>query len=316
MLASRAAKVAISVMGNTIRNASRSVARSMRRIARPQETVTVNADAHGYGDAMITAWIAEGSRHADIRLVHYATGEKARLLRLFGQHVTDDFAGSVTTFDAYKIECEMERGRIPRVESRAIQLGIDPTPQRPQLGTLPSEAVAFAADLYRSATVDDHGRKHLVMLCPQTEYRSREWPSGYWVDLAWKLWKSGIGVTMQLGRDDDRFHNVPRYHFGHNWDHKIALMQRCDLVIGIDSAPIHVAGTLDRPTLALLGPTTRRIVSHMPSVEVMSAPADRLDCVGCYFQSPFRAACDQGCLSLARLWPEEVLQRAKEILTQ
>lgn len=287
---------------------------TLRRLAGRQKTVVLNANAHGFGDAMTTAWISEGSRNSPVRLIHYATGEKADLLRLFGQVVTDDPSGSVTTFDAYRVECEIERGSIPRVESRAIQIGIDPTPQRPRLQKLPRSATEFAADLHHHATEGDHGRRFLVMLCPQTEYRSREWPAGHWIDLAWKLWKAGIGITVQLGRDDERFRNVPRFHFGHCWENKIALMQRCDVVVGIDSAPIHVAGTLGRPTVALLGPTKKGIISHCDSVSVMTAPLDRIDCTGCVFQSPFRAACDQGCLSLARLWPEEVYRKVMLML--
>ncbi len=274
-------------------------------------TVTLNANGHGFGDAMLTAWIAEGSRRSARRLIHHATGEKADFLRLWRQELTDDAEGSVTTFDCYlNRECK-EKGAVPRVYSRSQDLGIDSPPKRPRLAKLPRDATSWAKDLHRHAQNGD-ARRPLVMLCPQTEYRSREWPAANWVDLTWKLHSSGYAVTIQLGKDDERFHNVPRYHFGHSWGHKIALMQRCSVVIGIDSAPIHIAGTLDKPTIALLGPTNAGIVSHMPSVSCMSAPLERLDCVGCYFQTPFRAACDQGCMSLARLWPEEVLAKVRE----
>lgn len=42
--------------------------------------------------------------------------------------------------------------------------------------------------------------------------------------------------------------------------------------------------------------------------------ARTLDCTGCHFQAPFRAACDQGCMSLYRLFPDEVLGRVLEKL--
>lgn len=275
-----------------------------RRITGRQRTIVVNADRHGYGDAMTTAWIAEGSRHDSVRLTHWATGEKRRLLELFGQTIAESDDGAIATFDAYKVETEIERGSVPRVHSRGLQIGIDGEPDRPKLQRLSPEAVAWAEDLWNHAS--EGGKKPVVMMCPQTCYKSREWPASYWVDLGWGLAAAGFGVTFQLGGDDSRFHSTPRYHFGHSWEYKIAMMRRCNVVVGVDSAPVHVAGTINVPTIALMGPTKSTVFSHLSSVECLHAPADRLDCVGCHFGHPYRAACDQGCMSLMQLRVSDV----------
>jgi ADP-heptose:LPS heptosyltransferase len=84
-------------------------------------------------------------------------------------------------------------------------------------------------------------------------------------------------------------------------------MKRAAVVVGSDSFPAHPGGTLAVPTLALMGPTRKTVFSHCPEVECMYT--NRIDCAGCHFRAPFRAACDQGCMALYRLYPDDVLQR-------
>lgn len=280
--------------------------------AAAERTVVLNADLHGFGDAMVTAWIAEGSKDGPVKLIHHATGTKRDFLELFQQEVTPDAEGAVSTFRAYEIETRRERGSVPRVLSRGRQLGILSAPKRPRLRQLPAESLEWAAHLRIAHTEGE--QKPFVLLFPQTCYRSREWPAAYWVDLSWTLWKSGYGVAFCLHPHDERFANSPRFYRNYSWQHTVALMLAADLVVGIDSAPIHVAGTLDRPTLALLGPTTPGVISHCPSVRCLSAPPERMECVGCVFNAPYRAACDQGCMALSRLFVEDVVDAIRELV--
>jgi hypothetical protein len=61
-----------------------------------------------------------------------------------------------------------------------------------------------------------------------------------------------------------------------------------------------------------MGPTRPTVFAHAPAVECLASAA--IDCTGCHFGPPFRAACDQGCQSLFRLYPDAVLRRVLEIL--
>jgi ADP-heptose:LPS heptosyltransferase len=79
------------------------------------------------------------------------------------------------------------------------------------------------------------------------------------------------------------------------------------VVVGNDSFPAHLAGTVGVPTLALMGPTVASVFAHLPDVECLAS--NGVDCTGCHFRKPFRAACDQGCMSLYRLFPDDVLDR-------
>jgi ADP-heptose:LPS heptosyltransferase len=100
-----------------------------------------------------------------------------------------------------------------------------------------------------------------------------------------------------------------------------AAMQRARLVIGNDSGPAHLAGTLQTRTLAIHGPTTARIYNHIP--EVTSFIKISLGCSGCHClpsEDPsrlgWRASCDYGCGELFRTFPEEVFDVATAMLVQ
>ena len=114
-----------------------------------------------------------------------------------------------------------------------------------------------------------------------------------------------------VGLIDGQGSYTPSFYWGQNWTNLAALMQLSLVVIGNDSGPVNVAGTLDVPALALCGPTTAVCFSHVPSVEVVTSA---LECTGCYFGEPFRAACDQGCRSLFMLEPELVVTKIKRML--
>jgi hypothetical protein len=61
----------------------------------------------------------------------------------------------------------------------------------------------------------------------------------------------------------------------------------------------------------LMGPTRPTVFAHAPAVECLAS--DAIECTGCHFSAPFRAACDQGCQSLFRLDPDVVLRRVLRI---
>ncbi len=249
----------------------------------------------GLGDIVLLAWIAAGCRGASHSLRFHRTRD-LELMGLLGLDV-DSQPGGVCLDEVFAREVA-EGGRRPRIDYIREFLGIPASPARPEL-RLTAADVAWADD--RSKEL---GRP-LVLLFPQAAWKPREWPANYWVDLAWGLQANGAKVLVLLANDDARFHNTPEFQWNTPVGRLAALMRRADLVIGNDSFPAHLAGTAGTPTLALLGPTQPTVFAHIPEVEcVMSR---RLDCTGCHFNPPFRAACDQGCLSLYRLFPEDVL---------
>ncbi len=290
----------------------------------PRKRIVLNANEHGFGDAVFTAWIAEGSKGGDVELVHYATGEKRRLLEMLGQVIVDELPKDhKTTYAAYSFEINREKGEIPRMLSRARHLGILSEPKRPAV-TISEGATKWANDI--GDAMRKGSQKKFVALWPGTVYTSREWPAAHWVDLTWNLSKLGYGVQMMIGEKSPdntkdtlsdkskRFVNVPSFQFGQSWDNHAALMRAADLNVAVSSGPATVCGTLDEPCLVLEGPTKDTLWAQMPSIETMRVSKDVIPCAACHFvqSDGFRAACDQGCQALMRLLPEDVLDRIVE----
>jgi hypothetical protein len=105
---------------------------------------------------------------------------------------------------------------------------------------------------------------------------------------------------------------------GKSWSFIAAAIQQSKLVIGNDSGPAHLAGTLGTATIAIHGPTQRdRIYGHIP--EVVGMEKRSLPCAGCHClpvfkgQPAWRPSCEIGCHQLYRTFPEEVFEKAQSV---
>lgn len=265
-----------------------------------QQTIVLNSNKHGYGDAAVMAWASEGSRSCNPRLVHHATGNKKVFLELLGQEVVDRQPVMHDTFRAYSSELRL-KGNPPRLWQRTRSLGIKANPKRP-LHTLTVEEIEYG----RSCVGDDS-----ILLWPNTDYGSREWPPMYWIRLAEMLTCAGHPVWFCGGKQDARYKAWPGI-WEQSWRVNAACMLAARLVVGNDSGPAHLAGTLDVPTIALLGPTNSSVFVQYPSVTCLSASPNDIGCVGCYFHAPFCKTCEVGCVALGHVLPETVFDTAVE----
>ena len=256
----------------------------------------------GLGDLVMLAWLAEGCRRVGQPIRFHRT-RHLDLTSVLGLAV-DPEPGGVPLDRAYEAELA-DRGRRPRLDYVRDQLGITAVPARPAL------SLAAGDRAWAAASAREYGCP-LVLLFPQTAWATREWPASYWVDLAWRLRASGVPAVVMLSHEDPRFTNTPFFVWGTPLPRVAALMEQAALVVGSDSFPAHLAGVVGVPAIALLGPTRPTVFAHAASVECLSSAA--IDCTGCHFAAPFRAACDQGCQSLYRLFPEVVFRRVLERL--
>jgi len=256
----------------------------------------------GLGDIVMLSWLAEGCRRAD-QPIRFHRKRNLELMELVGLTV-DPEPGGLSLDAAYQAELA-DQGRQPRLDyiRRFLNLTV---PLAAPTVRLPTEQREWALE-----RAGELGRP-LVLLFPQTAWITREWPASYWVDLAWSLRAAGVPTVILLSHQDDRFANTPLYWWGTSIERVAALMERAALVVGNDSFPAHLAGAIGVPTLALMGPTRPTVFAHAAAVECLAS--DAIDCTGCHFAAPFRAACDQGCQSLFRLHPEVVLPRVLQKL--
>ncbi len=250
----------------------------------------------GLGDLVMWAWLHAGSRSGPDPLVFHRT-RNLDLAEMLGLTV-DSQPGGMNLDEVFHREVA-DRGRLPRVDYIRRFLNISTPLVRP------SFQVNDDCERWAEKTLKEAGTP-LVVLFPQTAWRTREWPVSYWIDLAWKLKDHGIATIVSLHNQDQRFANTPYYIWGFSFPSLAALILKAAVVVGNDSFPAHFSGTLGVPTFALMGPTRATVFAHIPEVECLSS--SRLECTGCHFGAPFRPACDQGCMSLYRLFPDDLLR--------
>lgn len=241
----------------------------------------------GLGDVTLLSWLPV--------TIRTECPVKQELCKLLSVPTISHDPQAIDLSDVYRKELE-DGGRRRRIDYVREFLGIETEPQRPR---------------FTGTHKSNNGFN--VLLFPQTHWQPREWPASYWVDLSWKLQKLGYRPLVVLEKPDRRYANVAVRCHGYSITEVAALVDAASLVVGNDSFAAHLAGTLNRLTLAICGPTRLECVfSHLDSVATIQSG---MACVGCHFKAPnFRAACDQGCQALFGLSVDEVLGVCVEML--
>lgn len=252
------------------------------------------------------SWIAEGSRESQDPVVFHAKQGKGHynILKMLGQTIDEQPSRPAAEIsEGYALEIK-EGGSRPRLDMYRELLGVEALQKRPTF-SIPDDAMKWAEEVKR-----DVGDRRIVLLFPHMGWASRAWPTYYWVDLSWQLNERGLAAIGMMPGEDKKFANIPRRYWGFDLTRIVALMSISSLVVGNDSGPAHLSGTLGVPTIVLAGPTRADCVfKHIPNVIVLTSNEEP-HCAGCHFKPPYRAACDQGCQSLATLKPHVVLRRA------
>jgi hypothetical protein len=265
---------------------------------------------NGLGDVLTLSWLAETARQCNTSISFFSNDpNKMLLLSLFQQKHVDSSEDAIPTAALYKaeIECACSKPRLDLLkEAFGVAEGLDAV--RPQ-HSISAESLSWAEDIYSQVT--ENNRK-FVMLFPSACFVTRQYPLNYWCDIAWKLHENSIACAVFDRAYSNTLEKFPLWFYGLNLENIAALASRADLVIGNDSFPANLSGTIGTPTIALMGPTKPNVFKHMPDVHPLSS--SRIDCSGCHFGKSFRACCDLGCLSLFRLFPEEVLETVFSML--
>lgn len=155
----------------------------------------------------------------------------------------------------------------------------------------------------------------LVGLVPGAEWATKRWPADRWAALARRLG----GTAVVLGGPAERPLGAALREAlgpaavdttGNSIDDALALLARCDVVVGGDSGLTHCARALGRPCLTLFGPT---YVDRHRFGERDAALALGLACQPCHGHGP--RACPLGhhdCLG--KLGVERVAEAARRLL--
>jgi heptosyltransferase-1 len=139
----------------------------------------------------------------------------------------------------------------------------------------------------------------LVALAPFTRWASKHWMPEHWQTLIRALIQKDCQLVLLGGPNDQSatdallaglpgdfaFHPQLINAVGKtDWPTMQALLQRCDTLVGPDSAPLHLADALGKPVLALFGPTAPGrtgpvgISSHILAAGVLCQPCFNRKC--------------------------------------
>lgn len=269
------------------------------------QSVVVNVDSHGFGDVITAAWIAEGTKNHVHKLLIHATGDKANVLRMFGQPVIPHPPEQSKMGQATRMH-HMLKGHPPRIYAWCAQWGIEARFARPAHNVEETELHLAARKVGSDPPY--------ICLCPQSAHADREWPASYFLELAGRL--NDYGTPLICGTPDHRFARHPGYQCGKlTWREFAAVMLQSRLVVGNDSAPVHLAGTLDVPAIAVLGPTDQGALVHLPSVRCISCPRRIVECAGCWWGWKYNAQeCRYNCAALSNITPAQVTRAAQDII--
>ncbi len=159
--------------------------------------------------------------------------------------------------------------------------------------------------------------KPIVALTPFSNAIFRDWPLRHWLALQKMLKANGVYCFIIDGPQAERTRLFDCMRFwGYGPEATVALLHYAWLHVGNDSSMCHLAGLMQKSTLALCssthGPT---VFGWYDSVEVMQTTAH---CSACYYREShgFQYPCAAGCNAMWDLKPEIVFARVMQKLTE
>src|SRR5215475_12853083 len=222
----------------------------------------------GLGDLVVFAWLGQGMRHAGQEVEFWTETDWRRdFMRMWGMKVTNDPTGKIVTHEGYETAVKLNTHH-NYLEWIAEKVGITVPPAKPFLNIPP-----FDREQGRLAAGD-------VLIFPESVPIVRRWPANYFVELAFYLKRAGYKVRIVTQERDHRFMYFPVI-YGKSLQFVSAAIQMSRLVIGNDSGPAHLAGTIGTPTIAIQGSTQERIYGYLNGA-VTSFRKKLLPCAGCH----------------------------------
>ncbi|WP_455199798.1 glycosyltransferase family 9 protein [Kaarinaea lacus] len=171
----------------------------------------------------------------------------------------------------------------------------------------------------------DLSKQYLVLVPSNSHYKSapesnyRAWPIPHWQELIAKLCKSNSQVVIIGGRNEADFFklleplpkNICDLVGKTSFPELIGLISGASAVISTDTGPAHIAGAVNTPVYAIIGPTNFKRTGPYPTpdneIHILSA---NLPCSPCYHTQRFKECEKNRCMY--EVTPEQVIHALQQ----
>lgn len=175
---------------------------------------------------------------------------------------------------------------------------------------IPQIALEWACDLFESLGIPND--RNTLLIHPGVSKLSKQkgiiksWDPKRWIELIKKLSKENLNIVL-AGSEDDKedleiiYKEVSDYVFYIYNKYKTitqlaAIIKISDLLLCVDSAPMHLAVALDKPLIALFGPTDEKKLLPPNSFQFTAIKAE-VDCRPCLWDIRKKCCEKKDCLN-------------------
>ena len=166
------------------------------------------------------------------------------------------------------------------------------------------------------------GDRLLIGINPGPSWRVKEWDVSKWQKLITRIHSEYDAVIIQFGinkgdgsSEYDNLTSVKSLASRLKGTEIVALIASCDLIISIDSGPVHIAGAVGTPVIGLFGPLDPRTILPLDS-PALGLSGD-VPCLFCHNRTPiihWISGCPNDIACMKKLDCETVFDAVKSML--
>jgi ADP-heptose:LPS heptosyltransferase len=206
------------------------------------------------------------------------------------------------------------------IKDLAASCGFTVTARQPRLylsaGLIKQTRIAYGLDWKTP------GERLLIGISGGPSWRVREWEVSKWQKLINKIHAEYDAVIIQFGTNQgdgsseyDSLTGVQSVANRRKSEEIVALIAICDLIISIDSGPVHLAGTVGTPVIGLFGPVNPalRLPPDSPALGLVSD----VPCLFCHHKTPhghWFSGCPNDIACMKKLDYQTVFEAVKSML--
>jgi len=208
------------------------------------------------------------------------------------------------------------------VDDLAGSCGFTVTARQPRL--YPSSSLIKKTRIAYGLAGDVTGNRLIVGINGGPSWPVRTWDASKWQNLINKIHSEYDALIIQFGANKgdgsseyDNLTGVKSLANRLKSEEIVALIAICDLIIAIDSGPVHLAGAIGTPVVGLFGPVNPRY--RLPTESPAIGLFGEVPCLFCHHNTPlghWYTGCPNNIACMKKLEDKTVFEAVKSMLGQ